>query len=220
MKEFDVKQGSLEWFQLRRGIPTASAFDRIITPKKMNASAQQRAYIYELIAESRRLTAPDGLENYTSRHMQRGINTEPEARRFYEFRTNATVRQVGFCLGDDGRYGFSPDGLIDDTGDGPGGLELKCPDDKTHVAYLVEADEARAKGQVWMPDDYKPQVHCTLAISGFPWWDFMSYCVGWPPVVSRIRPDNFTLAVRVQMELFWTDFQAAKARVEKLEVGA
>ena len=37
MKRFDCEQGSPEWFALRRGVPTASEFHRIITPVQAQA---------------------------------------------------------------------------------------------------------------------------------------------------------------------------------------
>lgn len=191
----------------KKGIPSASNFDRIMTPKTGKPSTQQRGLICELLADLRRTTPPDGAGNYTSRAMQDGIDREPEARRFYEFRADADVRQVGFCTTDDGRFGCSPDGLVGDLG----GLELKCPEEKTHIAYLLDGG---------LPDDYKPQVHGALIVSSRPWWDFMSYAANWPPLIVRVKPDAYTLQLRVALELFWKDFVTAHERVEKLEVAA
>jgi len=80
-----------------------------------------------------------GIEAYTSRAMQDGIDMEPEARACYSFLAGGEVKQVGFCLSDDGRFGCSPDGLVGDDG----GLELKCPLPKTHIKYLVEGELPR-----------------------------------------------------------------------------
>ena len=36
---FDLAQGSEAWLAIRLGIPTASEFDRILTPKKLELAA-------------------------------------------------------------------------------------------------------------------------------------------------------------------------------------
>ena len=51
MKFYDVAQQTPEWEKLRIGIATASSFNRILTPKKLELSAQASDYANELIAE-------------------------------------------------------------------------------------------------------------------------------------------------------------------------
>ena len=51
MIRLDVEQGYAEWVAARLGIPTASCFDKIITPKTMKPSASADKYAWELIAE-------------------------------------------------------------------------------------------------------------------------------------------------------------------------
>ena len=182
MKIVNVKQGTPEWFTARAGIPTASAFDKIITPKTGKPSSQQFGYICELIADRIMGGPPEGIESWTSRAVQYGIDTEPEARAYYELHTDYKVQQVGFVTTDDGTAGCSPDGLVGDDG----GLELKCPMAKTHVEYLLKGE---------LPDAYKCQVHASLLITGRKWWDFCSYCIGFPPFIIRVKPDDFTVAM-------------------------
>jgi len=189
MKAFDCVQGSPEWWQLRRGIPTCSNFDRILTPKTLKLSSQVDSYIHELIADRFRLTPPDGTENYVSRPMLNGLNTEPEARRWYEMEVGAEVKRVGFVTTDDGRFGGSPDSLVGEDG----GLELKCPELKTHVKYLLDGV---------LPDDYRPQVHGYLIVTGRPWWDFVSYSPGLDPFRIRVTPNLFTDTLRDALEQF------------------
>ena len=47
----DVLQGSEQWHALRLGKPTASAFDKIVTPKKCDLSAASHAYALRLVSE-------------------------------------------------------------------------------------------------------------------------------------------------------------------------
>jgi hypothetical protein len=200
MNIYDFPQYTPEWDAIRRGRATASGASKIITPAKGELSKQMVDYAYELIADMYDPTY--GMrEDYVSAAMKNGIIMEPESRRWYEFAANADVRQVGFCLTDDGRFGCSPDGLVGDDG----GLELKTPILKTHARYLAEGV---------MPVEYKPQVHWSLIVTGREWWDFMSYSPGLPPFRCRVVPDDYTKRLRDAMEKFWDEFQIIKAKVE------
>lgn len=198
MKFFDVRQGSPEWHELRQGRPTASCFDRILTPKTRKPSAQQEDYIDELIADMMRLSPPDGSENYVNRAMQHGIDCEPEARRFYEMERRCTVTNGGFCMDDAGRFGCSPDGLIGEEGC----LELKCPMGKTQVGYLRSG---------LLPSEYTWQVHGHLIVTGRAWCDFLSYAVGLPPLLIRVEPNDDTEALRKALDAFWDRYMTALA---------
>lgn len=202
MKVIHCEQGTAEWFRVRSGIPTASRFDKIVTAKTGKLSAQAIGYICELIAE-RATGVPVGVEAYTTRAMQDGIDTEPEARNWYALETGDDVRQVGFCLSDDETMGCSPDGLVGDDG----GLELKCPLPKTHVAYLLSGT---------LPDEYRAQVHGSLLVTGRRWWDFVSYCHGFPPLKLRVTPDAFTELLAKAVHDFVSDYAAARLRFEQL----
>ena len=186
----DFEQCSSEWWAIHRGLPTASSFDRIITPVKGEASAGQVKYMDELIADMichKWSQEPE----YTSIAMQNGIACEPSARAWYAFENDVEVREVGFCLSDCGRYGCSPDGLVGEVG----GIEIKCPDLKTHIGYLREGR---------LPNEYKCQVHGSLAVTGYAWWDFISYspAVEIPHLVIRVVPDDFTVKLRSEVEAF------------------
>ena len=200
MKRYDFPQYTPEWDAIRRGIATASGAPKIITPAKGELSKSMVEYAYELIADT--YDPMYGYrEDYVSAAMKNGIVMEPEARRWYEFEADCDVTQVGFCLTDDGRFGCSPDGLVGECG----GLELKTPLLKTHARYLAEDQ---------MPNEYKPQVHWSLIVTGREWWDFMSYSPGLPPYRCRVVPDEYTEKLRAAMETFWTQYQEIKQKVE------
>lgn len=194
MKIIECEQGSPEWFLARRGVPSASNFDRILTPIQQRYSSQASRYIEELIGDIYDPEFPKNAEYYTSRPMMHGRDTEAEARHWYTLETNNDVRQVGFCLTDDGCFGCSPDGLVGDDG----GLELKCPMVKTHVHYLRDPEA--------MLLDYRCQVHGALIVSGRPWWDIMSYAPPLEPVKLRIQPDGFTVLLKAALERFWEEY--------------
>jgi hypothetical protein len=201
MKIHDCRQGSPEWWSFRAGVPTASNFEKIVTPKKMTLSAQGAGYIRELIEE--RIVGAEWIDRPTTRPMQHGIDLEPEARAFYEVMTDADVDRVGFITTDDGRFGCSPDALVGEDG----GLELKCPQVRTHIGYLLEGG---------LPAEYRLQVHGSLWVTGRSWWDFVSYSMGLPPLVVRVERDQTTKTLGALLEKWWPSYQEAWETISAL----
>ena len=178
MIRIDCEQRSPEWFAVRRGIPTATSFDRIITPKTGKAASAQDEYIDELISDRLAVEWPPAT-SFTSDAMMKGIVTEGDARRWYAWDRNCDVEQVGFCLSDCGRYGGSPDGLMPG-----GGLEIKVPNLKTHIGYIRNG---------CLPSKHICQVHGNMFINQVDWWDFLSYNTdNAPQFVLRVHRDKFT----------------------------
>jgi putative phage-type endonuclease len=205
MKIFDVEQKSPEWWMLRKGIPTASQFDRIIQPKKMLPSASQEELIYELVAERMSQRAPGPADEYISEAMREGIRNEPHARRWYEAFTDLEVRKVGFCLTDCGRFGCSPDGLLYTDADSlTGAVEIKCPQMKAQTKHLLQGE---------LPSEYKCQVHGELLVTGLPFIDFVSYCPGLETFHIRVQPDAFTAKLAECLECFWKKYVEALRKV-------
>jgi hypothetical protein len=173
MKVFNVEQGSDAWAELRRGIPTASEFHRIVTPGG-KLSKQARGYAYLLVAEEllgRSLIVLDELE-----WVAHGKATEPEAARWYEAERDLDTTPVGLIKTDDERMGASPDRLVSFSGI----LEIKCPAPQTHVAYMVEGFACA----------YKPQVQGQLLISEREWADWVSYSPELPAALERVYRDE------------------------------
>jgi hypothetical protein len=198
MRIVECEQGTPEWYALRLGVPTASEFDCIITPKKGELAAAHEGYIDRLIDECVRPNVERGFCG--NAHTERGNELEPEARRLYGFMRDASPKVVGFVLRDDGLAGCSPDSLVADDG----GLEVKCPDGPTHVGYLRAGV---------LPDKYKPQVHGSLLITGRSWWDFMSYCPGHKPLIVRVKPDSYTAKLSELLDFFITKLHAEKIKI-------
>lgn len=198
MKVYTCDQYSDEWWRLRRGVPTASEFSCIITPKERKYSAQSVPYIHRLIADRFDQTYghPD---EYASKAMINGAVMEPETRRFYEFERGVDVQQVGFCLGDDGRFGCSPDSLVADDGL----LEIKRPLAHTQVKYLLTGG---------VPPEYVAQCHGELIVTERKWIDFLSYAPGLPHLLVRVEWDDYTDALKKAMEQFWTNYQNTLAK--------
>ncbi len=197
----DVVQGSQDWHDLRRGVPTASEFSNILTPVKRQFSGGADAYIDRLIAELGSIHYAPRAESYTSRSMDFGQQTEEEARRYIAMRMGLDLMNGGFVTTDDKRFGCSPDFLI--RGEKRGG-ELKCPEEKTHVGYLRRGV---------LPTAYRCQVHGALIVTGYSEWLFMSYAQGWDPLTVIVKPDDFTEALKGAMEQFWARYQDALAKI-------
>lgn len=193
-------QGTKEWEKARLGLPTASQFHRIVTPKTLKPSGQATDYRNELLAEWK-VGRP--LVELSSGLMQRGNVMEQEARRWYEFVTDNTVEEVGLCLTDDGRFGASPDGLIGDDRL----LEIKCPGPKKHVSYMVGS----AKPQM----DYRCQIQGQLLVTGRQGVDFVSYHPDMEPVLVRCeREDDVIERLTVALEEFWKEMGRGRAAME------
>jgi YqaJ-like viral recombinase domain len=173
------EQGSGDWYRARMGIPTASNFNKIVTPTgKLSLSANE--YIYSMIAELVLNEPQESLQGIY--YMDRGRELEDDARRLYCFENEELkVEQVGFITTDDGEIGCSPDSLVGDDGL----LEIKCPAPTTHVSYWFEKFD----------DIYKPQVQGQLMVTGRNWCDWFSYHPKMPSVPVRIFRDEKYIAL-------------------------
>lgn len=195
MIRVDVEQGSPEWLAARLGIPTASQFRRIMTSKTMKPSSSSEGYLHELLAE---WLIREPLDDQKSQFMERGSELELNAVKYYEFQQEVDTETVGFCLRDDRLVGCSPDRLIGDDG----GLEIKCPSAKIHVAYLLNGS---------LSDEYRLQVQGNLWITGRQWWDIMSYNPVLPPALIRCeRDDEFISILSGLVDAFVSRLQAAR----------
>jgi hypothetical protein len=171
-------QGTTEWLSVRAGIPTASCFDKIITPKG-KPSTQAEKYMHKLIAE--KLMGHPVIE-FTGPWLERGKELEADAAAYYESMREVTCERVGFVTNDAGTIGASPDRLIGEDGL----LELKVPSEHTHVAYML----TRA-----VDAEYYPQVQGQLWVTGRKWLDIMSYSPEMPPVIIRVERDEKYIAI-------------------------
>jgi hypothetical protein len=138
MRVIDVKQNTLEWFDARCGIPTASELDALITPLgKVRTGDGVDTYLAKKLAERWR---GEALPSAGSWAMEQGSIREDEAIPWYQFEYDRPVQRVGFITSDDGQIGCSPDGMFTDGT----GIEVKCPEVHTHVGYLLDGGLPKA----------------------------------------------------------------------------
>ena len=107
-------QGTEAWLAARRGCITGSRF-KDCRDKLKNGQPSKAAlcYAYDAARERCGGMAPAKFQNAA---MRTGTEQESPARAAYERRTRNLVEEVGFFTTDDGLFGLSPDGLIDDDG--------------------------------------------------------------------------------------------------------
>jgi len=204
MKIIQCEQKSDAWYEARRGVPTASNFDQIITPKTMKVSTSSRKLACDLVGQLHYPGPMAELETYQSPAMKNGNALEAESRAAYSMIRDIDVVQVGFVMDDLGRFGCSPDGLVGNDG----GMELKNPKYETHIRYLDDGV---------MPDDYLCQVHGSLIVTGRQWWDFVSYARGLPPFITRVTPNDFTQKLSNAMDVFWAQFAELRDKIQTMK---
>jgi hypothetical protein len=192
---FDVDQGSAHWYKLRAGIPTASSFDKIITPSKMEMSAQRKAYACRIIAGRLMNWQAESLDKIG--HIQAGKENEPLAVQQFEFVTETETKKVGFVTSDDGRFGASPDrvaGIHESSVDLV--AEVKCPTVPVQFERLLFEEEkvsliyrCQVQGQLWVAQADKAA--------------FYSYHPRMPQYLVRTgRDDAFIAKLSAAMEQF------------------
>ncbi len=199
MIRHDVEQGGPEWKMLRLGIPTASQFDKIITPSgKPSQSADK--YMNTLLAEQL-LGVP--MDDASSGFMQRGTVLEKRALSYYELlHDGVKLEKVGFLTLDNGRAGASPDQLVGSDGL----LEIKCPSAPNHVGYMLDAQGI----------GYKVQVQGQLWIAEREWSDTLSYNPDLPPaLVRQTRDDKFIALLAAAVDQFLEAMDEAKEKLQK-----
>jgi len=171
----NVEQRSDEWYEIRRGIVTASAVGQLLTPSLRVADNDT----------SRALTAALAIERINgwseetrmTDDMWRGVEHEPIARDLYS-EHHAPATEFGFMLREEDGWtlGLSPDGTVGDEGL----IEIKCPRAKAHFRTIL-TDR--------VPSQYMPQCQGALLVSGRKWLDFVSYHSGMAFKVIRVLPD-------------------------------
>lgn len=196
LQVFDCEQGTPEWFECRRGIPTASRFKDVLAKGQ---GITRRKYLFTLAGE---VLTGEPAESYTNEHMERGHAIEDEARQQYAFQADVEPERVGFLRCGD--VGCSPDSLIGQDGL----LEIK-----TKLPHLhLEALESNR-----LPPEHVAQVQGQLWISGRQWCDFVSY---WPKLpLFRIRvprDDAYIALLQAEVQAFNAELAAIVRKYQRM----
>ena len=197
----NVEQGSAEWHALRCGIPTASEFSKILTPKEMKLSSQAPEYMYRLLGEWATGHTQQTIE---TEYMQIGRELEERAVKAYCFQRECDVETVGFVTTSCGRFGCSPDRFV--IGDA-GGVEIKTHPQAigVHIKAMVERT---------MSDSHKAQVQGCLWICEREYWDLVSYTEELPTVIVRVtRDEKYIKALAAALEIFSANMEAMRIKL-------
>lgn len=166
MQVFDCAQGSPEWFDARKGIPTASMFSTVMASGRGGGDSKtRRTYMLKLAGE---IITGDQADSFSNIHTDRGHAMEPEARNLYAFERDVEPELVGFIRR--GNAGASPDSLVGNDGL----LEIK-----TKLPHIL-LDVFERGG---FPSEHKAQCQGQLWIAEREWIDLICY---WPKMPSFI----------------------------------
>lgn len=191
-------QGSAAWHKARLGIPTASHFDDIVTPKLFKPSTGAKGYRTRLLAEWLTGIPADAAQ---SGFMDRGKGLEDEAARQYAYERDVDVAKVGCVLRDDRLVACSPDRLVGEDGL----LEIKCPAATTHVRNLLEG-----------MGGYAGQVQGGLWLTGRAWCDLVSWHPDMPVAIVRIERDEEHIeALRKHVSVFVAELLGERMELKK-----
>lgn len=202
------EQGSHEWRKDRLGVVTASRMADVMAQGRSGKPSATRAnYMAQLVSE--RLTGVP-VDGFKSEAMQRGNDTEDQARSCYVLDTGNTVDQVGFIphphiTG----LGASPDGLVE----ADGLIEIKCPHTATHIDTLRNGSIGRA---------YMLQMQTQMAcLPERQWVDFVSFDPRMPDElrikIIRVDRDPQVIAdIELAAETFIKELDALEAELRQM----
>lgn len=176
MIHHDHEQGSEAWLAARKGCITGSRFKDC--RDKLKGGQPSKACVAYAMDTARERVGGRAPAKFQNAAMRTGSEQEPLARLAYERRTGNLVEEVGFFTTEDGLYGLSPDGLIDDDGV----LEIKT---------MVSSDTlftAMADGDL---SAYMDQCLGYLWLLGRQWVDLVLWCPDLQHlVIHRITRDE------------------------------
>jgi len=190
MQTHNFEQCSPEWYQIRSGIPTASNFSKLVTSK---GEPSKTLPVYAQLLAAEKYAGKTLDEWQGNQWTERGKELEGDARDLYAFQYDVEPVQVGFITDDQGRYGCSPDSLIDDEGM----LEIKCLKTENHVkAFLYFNKHEKC------PTDYVQQTQGQLYVAEREWCDLFFFHPDLPHLTIRqYRDENFIKRLQNQIAL-------------------
>lgn len=197
----EIEQRSDDWFELRRGIPTASEFSAILAEGE---GKMRRSLLYRLAGELMTGTIATA---YRNGDMERGIEMEPDLREAYGASRFCSLAVMGFVRRrlPGGRWvGCSPDALVDQAGV----LEIK-----THKPEILIPILERGLP----PTEHRPQCQGTLWVTGRAWCDLKVGFRGMPSAVFRFeRDESYIKRLSDAVEVFDYDLHQLVAKLRRM----
>jgi predicted phage-related endonuclease len=187
----DMAQGSEEWFAERRGKVTASRVKAVVSRDRYGKPYKD---YYEYMMQLAIERTSDKEERFSSKYTEHGKEYEDWIAGQYEELTGREVRECEFVEHPEIAAGASPDRFVEDDGT----LEIKAPNSRTLLKYLVSMIPKQIDGQdnpeyelveiLGLKGDewkyYYEQIQMQLWVTGRKWCDFT---VGDPDVHENIQ---------------------------------
>ena len=193
----DCEQYSEDWWAARNGMATTSNFKDILAKGK---GITRTKYMRQLAGE--RITGA-AAEQYSNKHMERGMEMEAEAVAMYEFQKDTQTSKVGFVRDIDVQVGSSPDRFVGEDGM----LEIKTALPHILIEH-IERDGfppthlAQCQGQLWVCDRE--------------WLDLAIYWPGMPLFVIRLKQDKSYIAdLKTEVKMFNRELAKMVERIER-----
>jgi putative phage-type endonuclease len=199
MTTTDLKQGTAEWLEARRGLLTASGVASIMGDSPFASAA---VYMRRLVTET-----IDGPVELDAPPLNWGKENEHNARRLYEFLHDVQVEETGLWTNtwDLIPVGASPDGLVGEEGL----VELKCP-------YGIRNEEKPQFKSIFRMPHYMHQVQMQLRITDRKWCDFFQWTPHGHKYERVSREDKWFDEVIEPMKEFYAAYLVA---VKSAELG-
>lgn len=179
-------QGTDEWLAARRGRITGSQF-KVARDRLKNGEYTSKAKLYAMDTARERIGGK-AADVYVNAAMRFGTEQEPLARVAYEDATGNLVEEVGFAYTEDGKFGVSVDGLVNDDGM----VEIKTMvSSDTLFKAVVEADHS----------EYIDQINGAMWLLARKWCDLILWAPDLPErkmTVVRINRDDNAIDALVQ----------------------
>jgi hypothetical protein len=177
----DIDQGSVAWFELHKGIPTASEFFKVMAKKGPRGGTSSKEYVMR--AKYLRILAGEVITGECresewggNRHTERGKEREDEARYLYALMHDVEPQRIAFVR--NGNCGASPDSFVGEVG----GLEIKDVIAEKQIERLQDGT---------LPSEHRWQVIGSLLVcDDREWWDFASHSRGLPLFEFRTYRDK------------------------------
>ncbi len=180
-----------------KAVPSSALIAAAIAGQKTtDFSDEAKRYAADLAIE--RISGKPHGEPIKAWVLERGHQVEAEARMIYEARTGAFVTEAGICVTDDGIFGYSTDGLVDDDGL----IEIKGPIDSAKIMAM------------WRTGDVSEYLHQMMGgnwITNRKWCDFIMFV----PDLSSVGKDMYVKRI-FRDEEFIDDMAQSLASFEKL----
>lgn len=195
-----MQQRSEEWLMERLCRITGTRISAVMGTKKA-----RNTLMYEMIREKIMLSAK---EFKRTQAMQRGIDTEDEARKAYELVNDVLVQEVGLIVSKENEmFACSPDGLIGFDG----GIEIKCLSEENHLKVMLED---------MIEKNYYYQIQWCIYCTDRQWWDYFGYCNTLGPCkIYQKRFDRDGAVINHMLEMATSFIDEYKKSLDFLEIG-